>query len=483
MALWKKPEPVDGPGADVDGSDPDPRDAPLPVVLAETVARHLTGATVDGTTVTLGDTGVLISCDTGEPAALGGLLAVPLYLTVYGGPFGDEPSFTSISGYHDTPAGAVVEGGCVWTRTLLDLLAEAGALAQEVSPDQNMTTRAARIGGRLYRVHSSTIDRVISFDDGDSAKRIRDARRRVGGDRTLTTAVLNTDTLPVHASDTALLLSAFGMFITDVVTPEVKVHGGDWPPSWTAISEIGPEPPGAATLLRELAVAVPVEPARWERDALTATLELIGDHRTETHQAAGWRGWWRHEGKLRTPLTDTELRSTGLDPARLPADYHHFITEVGWGAGPGYGLVRPVPHGDGILLAHGGDGIWWLLTSDGVWVDAAGSDGTITRTHETFSAWYASWLDNAVAGGRPWLHWDHSACAGISVLSQILDQESAEGRNTRSLAGRLAPGSVTLRSGGGLIPEGEPIDPCHGCLTVYADFGLGDEVFAYTDSA
>ena len=474
MALWNKKNSNKGPTLSL--SD----------VLATCVAGHYPGSTVDGTTVTLGSTGIRVDCEADEPREMGNLLTVALYMQVSGGPFGPEPSFASISGYGHGGGDAlgqavatVTEGGCMWTCTLLEVLEAAGLIPQRESGEERgeVTQRSAWIGGRAYRVWSGAIDRTLSFGSPSPPDLVA-VRSRFGADATMTSAVLATDTLPVQASDSAVLLSTFASTFGDSEpTTEVKVHGGDWPPSWLPLTAVAPGAPGAITLLRELAVAVPVEPARWDRNRLALTLAALAQYRTEPNQAAGWRGWRRHGGQLQAPLTDAQIAAAGINPAGLPADYYRFLTQVGWGAGPGYGLLPPALSDRGIVLAKAGDQVSWYLSPDGgVWADTRTfapescfepnhkpSSCCGVRTHASFDAWYADWLDNAVAGLRPWQQWDGS-CASLNMLFGLLEKH-----DPKDVQG--------LTIGMSSDEDGHPVQPCHNCQATFARFGLGDDVW------
>ncbi|MCL2468232.1 MAG: hypothetical protein FWF02_13395 [Micrococcales bacterium] len=449
-------------------------------VLAQTVANHYPGASIDGTVVTLAATGIQVDCEADDPQELGNLMSVSLYMRVSGGPFGPEPSFASISGYAMCGAGcdpvgqsvvAVTEAGCFWTCTFLETLESAGLIPVREAREErhDVTLRGARIGGRGYQVWSGKIDRTLSFDNPSDPQAILAATRsRFGADATMTSAVLATDTLPVLASNHAVLLSTFAMVIGDgEPTTEVKVHGGDWPPSWGPLVAVSPGAPGAITLLRELAVAVPVEASRWDRNRLAWTLGTIGQTRTEAHQAAGWRGWHRHGGVLQAPLTDGQIAAANVNPAALPADHHHFITQVGWGAGPGYGLQPPTLFDLGVVLATAGDQVtWYLSAAGGVWADTRTFGTDPVKTHDSFDLWYADWLDNALAGLRPWNQWD-GTCSSLGALSQML-----EDRDRRGIEGSFEGVKVTLAG-----DDGQPTDPCHHCQATFARFGMGDEVW------
>ena len=466
MAFWNKNKSNSNKGPSLSLTD----------LLAKTVANHYPGAGIDGSVVTLGSTGIQIDCEADNPQEMGNLLSVSLYMRVSGGPFGPEPSFASISGYAICGDGcdtvgqsvyAITEAGCFWTCTFLEILESAGLIP--VRPDRedsgDVTLRAARIGGRGYQVWASTIDRTISFDNPAPAP-LETIRARFGPDATMTSAVLATDTLPVLASNHAVLLSTFAMVIGDgEPTTEVKVHGGDWPPSWGPLTAVSPGPPGAITLLRELAVAVPVEPSRWDRNRLAWTLGAIGQTRTDPQQAAGWRGWRRHGGVLQAPVTDAQLIAANINPAALPPDYHHFITQVGWGAGPGYGLLPPTKFDLGLVLAKAGDQVcWYLSPAGGVWVDTRTFDADPVKTHDSFDAWYADWLDNALSGLRPWQQWD-GGCASLNMLGQMLEN----GCDPQDVQGV----QITMSDDS----DGQPVQPCHHCQATFAQFGVGDEAW------
>ncbi|MDR1825923.1 MAG: hypothetical protein LBR27_11470 [Bifidobacteriaceae bacterium] len=455
---------------------PDPRpdtNAVLGAQAAQCIGRHWPGSQVEGATVTLGDTGIVIECSNANPGRMGTQLTVGLYLHVSGGPFGPDPAFASISGYAGTATQAIQEAACLWTCTFLDLLATANLITGR-QVEWPVTTRPAQIMGRAYQVYSSHLDRAFSAGPSVGAgaggpelttkERLQAARQRVGGDGTMTTAVLASDTLPLHASDYALLLSTFAGLMPQQVTPEVKVHGGDWPPAWPPLNAIGQDPPGGGTLLRELAIAVPTEPGHLERHNLVRTLQWLAEFRTDPPQAAGWRGWRRHQGQLQPPLTDADIQAQGIDPATLPPDYHSFLTQVGWGAGPGYGLERPTASGNGwFKLAEAGDGIIWYLAPDGaVWADARPNSAGMAQCHKSFTAWYAGWLDNAVAGLRPWVHWEVT-CASLGALAKVRELRA----NGQSIDVRLQ-----LKD-----EAGRPLEPCHYCQASFAEIGLGDGVW------
>ena len=90
-----------------------------------------------------------------------------------------------------------------------------------------------------------------------------------------------------------------------------------------------------------------------------------------------------------------------------------------------------------IPLAHAGCGVTWVLGDGEVWVDAAGSDQTCAKVARSFTDWYLAWLDHAVRGAGPWLHWDNAACATTSVLTQMIESLEQEGTSVdvRSVPG------------------------------------------------
>src|SRR6266540_1689142 len=293
--------------------------------------------------------------------------------------------------------------------------------------------------------------------------------------------IFASNTLPLLTAPGSTVLSLFILDTPDGRTVEVRVNGSDWAPSAATFARVEPEPPGGVSLLRELAVLVPREPAPpLERAAVQRTLRGFDAASATPLQTAGWPGWRAHSGVLGPPLTAAQVAELEVQTGPLPADYRAFLTEVaGSGAGPGYGLVRPVVHDEVIPLAHAGCGVTWLLRLDGehrgrVWVDAGGSDRTVAEVASSFSAWYRAWLDAAVRESGPWAQWDASYCATPSMLSQMLD-EIGDGTN---LAGRIRPGGISLISGGGYLPEGAALDPCHPCVAIAAQCDLPPEVFA-----
>jgi hypothetical protein len=180
---------------------------------------------------------------------------------------------------------------------------------------------------------------------------------------------------------------------------------------------------------------------------------------------------------LADPLTGAELDELGV---RLPADYQAFLLDVAAsGAGPGYGLLRPRLVGDEIPLAHAGCGVTWVLRSNGeVWVDAAGSDETVSRVAGSFTEWYQAWLDAAIRQLGPWAQWDNRCCATSSMLWQILEKTHPGETGPVSLADEVRPGAISLTGGGSYLPARSALDPCHPCVALAAQFDLTPDVFA-----
>ncbi len=433
-------------------------------LLRERIAEHVPGSVIDGDVVRLGDTGICISTEIGGVQDMGRLHAVSLFYRVWGGPFGRTPSFASMSGYHADPAGAVIEGSCLWVCTLLDVLAAAGLARVAGRPaDDRVTSTQVEVAGRPFRLVTEGVDRCLGFGpDAEVPARVAAARDELHG-LTMSEAVVAAGGLPVLAGPDVVLLSCYAGRTTSGVTPEVKVHGGDWPPALGPIAALQPEPEGAMTMLREISVLIPLAPARLERDSLQRALDDIGRHRSDHPSgSAGWGGWRHHQGRLAPPLPLAAVARV-VPPERLPADYVRFMTEVaGGGAGPGYGVVPPVIADGDLVLAHAGCGIRWLLRPDGVWVDRCDGEAP-TRTDASFTDWYGRWLDASYAG-EPFADWDRFQCANIGVLAQVLDDTP-----------QIAPNSIVVRQ---QPPPGRPARACQQCVVTFDQFGQ-DEAHAF----
>jgi hypothetical protein len=463
---------------------------PQDVLLAETVARHFPGAAVDGHTARLRQ-GLSIECEVNGVNPIGAYQAASLFFRLRGGAFGTEPIFTSVSGYDKTAKAAVVTGGCNWACAFGPVLesALAGRPAPATGKFPDAEQFEVELDGRQFRVVVAAVDRTMTLEkrSGDPGARIAAARSRLGAEPWLTSVVLGSETLPLLTASGPTLLSVFVSDHTAGRTVEVKVNGADWVRCGVAFAGAPPEPAGAVTLLRELAVLLPADkPPMPGRIALERTLSGFSPVSANPWEPAGWQGWRAHRGELGLPVAAAELVELERDAGGLPADYRAFLTEVaGSGAGPGYGLLRPRVRGDVIPLAHAGCGVTWLLHLQGerrgeVWVDAGGSDRSYSRVADSFTTWYAAWLDAAVRGLRPWVQWDARYCATPAVLSQMLDAipDAAHAPGGPTLAGRIGTGAISLTNGGGYLPAGVALDPCQACVTLASELGLAPDVFA-----
>lgn len=462
---------------------------PQDVLLAETIARHFDGAVVAGRTARLRH-GLSIECQVNAVNAVGPYQAASLFFRLQGGALGTEPVFASVSGYERTARSAVVTGACNWACSFGPVL-EAGLAGRKLPtrkkfPDAEQSEVV--LDGRRFRLIVAAGDRTMSFEKGgDPSARIAATRARLGANPWLTPLVLRSETLPLLTAAGPTLLSVFVSDHEGGRTVEVKVNGADWPRCAATFADCDPEPAGAVTLLRELALLVPTEPTpALGRTALERTLSGFDPGAGNPWDPAGWQGWRAHRGELGLPLSEAELAEVERVAGELPADYRAFLTGVaGSGAGPGYGLLRPQVRGDVIPLAHAGCGVTWLLhlrseRAGQVWVDASGSDRSYTQVGDSFTAWYSAWLDASVRRLGPWVQWDARYCATPAVLTQMLDAigDAARGPDGPSLAGRVTTGSISLTNGGGYLPAGVPLDPCHPCVTLVAELGLTPDVFA-----
>lgn len=451
------------------------------VTLAETVARHHAGATVEGRTARLGDLGVDIECVVQDIRETAGQSVAVLSFWISGGHLFREPTYASASGYHADPIGAIVEGGCLWSCTFVPVLRL--ALNQPATADE-VDAFETTIGGQRCRVALGALDRQMSMS-GKPETSIADARARLAGGQWLTQVVLASDTLPILPPGPTLL----SVFVGEApvgTTVEVKVNGGDWAPAKVCWSDQPGPDARAINFCREIALVVPLEaPPALQRTEVQRTLAGIAGI-TSGPWSATWLGWQTHVGRLQPPLTKPELQTLESATGLLPDDYRAFLTRVaGAGAGPGYGLLPPERTGDHIVLAHAGCGVTWRLRLEGpqrgtVWVEASGSDERYERVADSFDAWYRSWLDNAVRDAGPWLHWDPNCCATAGILRQLLDQaEERTGQRPDDLGAITKTGGVriTLTSGGGALPSGANLDPCQGCVTLAHQFGLDADVF------
>lgn len=486
-----------------DAAEPDA----LATLLAERIAGHFADGRVEaagpgGVPVAhLGVGGVRVPCP--PPLSVRQVAAdsVGAMVTVWveGGAFGVPAQAVNLSGYASTPEAAIVEAGCLWACSFGGLLKSAFD-AHPLDPDAE--EREVVLDGRRFRLLVAGVDRFVEqgADGPAPVQEAAAAMRRVAGDW-LSVAVLESGRLPLLATDRAVSLGTFLGVIAasepgqdSSVSPEVKVHGGDWEPAHAALTRVVVRMPSGGALLRDHAILVPQEPfPGFVRESLQRTLvDLVGARATAS-EAAGWRGWRRHGGRLGAPLSQGELEELrAAAGGSLPRAYEHFVSTVAAsGAGPGYGLERPAVVGEGdarsIVLAFAGCGVFWYLRLAGpgrgtVWVDARSvSEDEDVQVAASFQDWYAAWLESAVRAVEVFEPWDGRGCAGKKGLGQILQRAQSE-HPDEELEGRLAElyGSarITLTSGGGPIPAGAVIDPCHSCVAVFDRFGYGDETFA-----
>lgn len=184
-----------------------------------------------------------------------------LYLSVTGGQLGEVAIFASVSGYEQTPEGAVVVGACNWACAFGPVVT-AGAVPPETGRVPDAEQFEVVPDGRRYRCVAAAIDRTMMFVEGeDPSTRIAAARDRFGA------AVVDPDRARVeHATGAdrpgATLLSVFVMDNAQTRTVEIKVNGCEWMGSAGVFAGADPEPAGGVALLRDLAVLVPTEPDR-----------------------------------------------------------------------------------------------------------------------------------------------------------------------------------------------------------------------------
>lgn len=425
--------------------------------------RRLGRRRVNGRTAWLGIGDLRVDCEVAGVQPLGSNVAASLFFRLAGGGLGDLPIFASISGYERTTQGAIVAGGCNWACSFGPVLTAGLSGGQLDDPDVQLYETT--IDGRRFRVVLSGLDRSLtSGDTNDGAALTQAARRELAGWPFLTPRVLEGSQLPLLTAEHTLV-SVFVAAAPQQTTYEIKVNGSDWPPA----TVVGPPrqgaSPGAVVLLRELAVVSALEPAPQLTAApVQRTLNGLA-MRALAHQVAGWPGWAAHDGQLGPALDETELREIERTTGPLPTDYRTFLrTVAGSGAAPGYGLLSPRRVDDVIPLAHAGCGVTWVLHLDGeragtVWVDAGGSDGSVSQVAGSFSQWYMTWLDHAVRDYGPWLQWDHRYCATTSAVSQYLQANPPEPGTPPYPARRPQRGSRDHRAGRAttdLRPAGRP---------------------------
>ncbi len=463
-----------------------PEGEPLEDFLAQVIARHFDEGWVerpddDSPIAHLGLGGIRVLCP--PPRSLtdqGSRWAAMLTVRISGGAFGSDWQAVNLSGYGQSPDHAILEAGCVWACSFGGLLksAFAGAPLDEKSAQAEVT-----LDGRQFLSLFTAVDRWVSADQQAGELAARAVRDACGG--WLTSAVLGSGTLPVIATDTAVSLGTF-LGVVNEPLPEVKVHGGDWPSSFPALTRAAPAASGAVVLLRDHAILLPRSPfAGFERASLQRTLADIGTHRGEPGQTAGWRGWRRHGGRLGAALSSPEvdaLRRAAGGP--LPPAYEHFVATVAaTGAGPGYGLEPPVVRGSAIVLAVAGCGIHWELRLAGegrgeVWLDAEVLDEPPHPVAASFTQWYAGWLDAAVRDNGPWRQWDNRGCSPVGVLNQVFEQAEREHPGEAEARVQAMGSEATVRVTGFGELAGRVLDPCHPCVALYAEFDWPEAVFA-----
>jgi hypothetical protein len=461
-------DPTDEPGESL----PDPDE-----LLVQGIARHFEGATVEGNVARIGLGGVEIHCSVYNIRQTGSFFAASMYFRLYGGPLGPAPIFASVSGYEESPVAAVVGGACNWACSFGPVLRSGLTGVSEPEADEFEIV----LDGRRFRGVSGGLDRVMMLGDGTPEGMTQVTRAQLGADPWLAPQILSAPTFPLLASSTPTVLSVFLSHGPQSKTVEVKVNGADWGPATVTTEDAGPEK--AIVMLRELTVLTAIEPAPpLRREAVQRTLDGF-TNRTGPGQVAGWPGWRKHGGRLGEVLADVEVSVIEVEAGPLPSDYRHFLTQVaGPGAGPGYGLSYPRRTDDCLVLAQAGCGVAWVLRLDQaeygtVWADAAGSDETYTKVASSFTEWFTGWLDASVRDVQPWVSWDYLECATAGLLVHALEQRKGQD-DENSLAGVFAPGAIALTGGGGHLPAGSALDPCHGCVELASRFDLPPEVFA-----
>lgn len=478
-------------------------------LLTETIARHFPGARVDKNEVDLGLGGLSIACRVNGVGAFGSFKTASLFFQLRGGALGKASVFASMSGYGDSDRDAILTGGCNWACSFGPVLRAGLAGDTETNVERFEVT----VDGQAYHLFVDGLDRSFWSSGGDhTGERTRVARARLGGWPWLSRVILDSGRLPLLPVTRSTILSVFVASRSGGLTVEVKINGVDWPGMAAAFSGTSHEPPGAVTLLRELAVLVPTgPPAPLARDAVVRTLaSLKRANEGSSRVALGWRGWRQHGGHLGATLSADQVAQLEADVGPLPPDHREFLVTIsGAGAGPGYGLLPPVgeaqrrlsegtfsfedggsPDGgpQGVLaLAHAGCGIMWYLVLRGphageVWCDARSSDGKVRRVARSFTEWYREWLAAVIEERGPWTAWDWKSCATASVVAQLLEklkkEQPDEPLDAGRLAGMVGPGKLKLRSGGSrCFDPGAPLDPCSGCVHGATHWGLDEDVF------
>lgn len=232
-------------------------------LLATTIADHFPGARVskepeaEWTTVALGFGDIQIDCWVNAIRDWGNTKVASLFFELSGGSLDDGGVFASISGYAATPEAAIITGACNWACTFGPVL-RAG-LAAEEQPE--IDRFEATIADQPFRVFINGIDRAILFDDSrDVSARISAARTRFAQTHWLARRIIDERGLPPLSTERPTVL---GVFLSDAPGKrvlEVKVNGCDLEGLESIFAGVPPEPDGGMTLLRELAVLVPLGP-------------------------------------------------------------------------------------------------------------------------------------------------------------------------------------------------------------------------------
>jgi hypothetical protein len=468
---------------------PEPGPPPADTLLAAVVAHHLDGGSVEDGTARAVSGGLVVGCSVNQLSEVGSTWTAACFFLVSGTPFGPTPTFASISGYGATPEEAVVSGGHLWADMLTSLLR--AAVGVEPTPGCDVDRLGVTLDGRRFALVVTGVDRGMSTGDeseDESTARVTDVRTQLGGAPWLLPGIVRDDRLPLVSGDDVALVSLFVAELPTTRIVELKVHGADWDTRGVLDRADEHRSSDHGALLRELALLVPLDaPVAPTRAAVQRTLDGLAARR-EPHQAAGWPGWWTHGGVLGAVLTEAQVTAVETRTGPLPDDVRHFLTHVaGPGAGPGYGLLPPEPVHGAVPLAHAGCGNTWVLRLDDgahgtVWMDAAGSDETLTQVAPSFTRWFSDWLDAAVRDRGPWVPYDVRCCAPVGVIGQLVvaEQERAASAGEpapTSLAGRMGDGALSLTGGGKYLPVGA-LDPCHGCVTVAGNWSLPPTVFA-----
>ncbi|MCC6809285.1 MAG: SMI1/KNR4 family protein [Deltaproteobacteria bacterium] len=479
--------------------------------LTETIARHFAQASVVGTDVDLGVAGVHIRCRVnGVQAAGGQQTSASLFFELYGGELGPDPIFASVNGYGSSAEEAITSGGCNWACSFGPVLR--ASLGGE--PEKDVPTVDEEIHGQAFRIFIDGLDRAVLTEADPEREqpgiRTAAARARFGARPWLISRLIASGRLPLIPAKGA---SVIGVFIFDAPrrrVVEIKVNGRNWPGADEIFADVSDDEHGGVTLLRELAVLIPMSEAPpLTRGAIEGTVRGL-DLMTEGHsrRAIAWRGFRAHGGRLLPPLGEAEIAALEAQiGAPLPSDYRAYLRDVsGGGAGPGYGLLSPlgapqralaagelawaeggssaVPPRGALALAHAGCGNMWLLGIRGarageVWIDGAGSDLKTRRAFASFDAWYRGWLDAAVRDVADFCQWDARCCAPPGLFSQLLASlDSLPNDAPPSLAGHLGEASVRVASSDtAYFPPGTIVDPCQACVSLAHRLGVSDAVF------